>query len=221
MTRFQSALTLDQMASVDDDRRRRKPTKRERRLARLRREQADLRARLDDDREPALEPLTGAVARATDPWGPAVRMGRNLRVQAAVGHRAAVIELKPGLFLVAEMPESALRPEFGFLPLLAPMIIRAASNTIGPMVEHARETRAAREAQPGGAPPQHGHQPFRLFAARPREQAHAVPLALPGPVAAPQNTGTVYLPAPNVGWADDDLVADVMGCDSCSGRCGR
>ena len=217
MTRLHPAISLDRLSGNDDGPRRRKPTKRERRLARLRREQADLRARLDDDREPALEPLTGAVARAPDPWGPAVRMGRNLRVQAAVGHRAAVIELKPGLFLVAEMPEAALRPEFGFLPMLAPMIIKAASQTIGPIVEAANAAKQHRQER--------GQAPVRMFPARQHGAVHPAaqpaPLALPGPVAAPQTAGTVYLPTPNVGWADDELVADVMGCDACGGRCGR
>jgi hypothetical protein len=31
----------------------------------------------------------------------------------------------------------------------------------------------------------------------------------------------MYLPAPNVGWADDALVAEVMGCDACDGGCRR
>ena len=231
MTRYQSAFALDQMSGADDDRpRRRKPSKRERRLARLRREEAALRAarelredrRRARDREPTLEPVTGAAPRVTDPWGPAVRMGQHIRVQAAVGHRAAVVELRPGLFLVAELPEEATRPEFGFLPLLAPMIVRAASQTIGPMVEHAREAKAARLAQEGGAAPQGGHAPFRLFAARPQAQAPvAAPLALPGPVATSAGPAHNYVQAPNVGWADDALLADVLGCDACGGTCGR
>ncbi len=163
--------------------------------------QARRRAR-EREREPVLEPVSGGVLPAPgDAWGPAVRMGRNLRVQAAVGHRAAVIELKPGLFLVAELPEQATRPEFGFLPFLAPMIVKAASDTITPIVQASQAQRAARQANAAQV---------RMVAAQP---APAAPLALPGPVAAPATAGTIYLPAPNVGWADDALVAEVMGCE--------
>jgi hypothetical protein len=159
VSRLHPAIALDDL-SGDLDRPRRpkgKRTKRERQLAWLRRQEAEARAARERrqarralDREPTLEPLTGALP-AHDPWGPAVRMGRTLRVQAAVGHRAAVIELKPGLFLVAEVPEAALRPEFGFIPLLAPMIMNAATSAIGPItqaVQAAQQNRQARPARP-------------------------------------------------------------------------
>jgi hypothetical protein len=53
-------------------------------------------------------------------------MSRSLRIQAAQGVRAAVMELRPGLYLVAEMPEEAVQSEFGFVPLLAPLMLRSA-----------------------------------------------------------------------------------------------
>ncbi len=59
-------------------------------------------------------------------WGPFVKLGRSLRLQAKARHRAAVVELRPGLYLVAEVPEKSLRPEFGVLPLLAPLVVTAA-----------------------------------------------------------------------------------------------
>jgi hypothetical protein len=156
------------------------------------------------EREPVLEPVSGGVLPGPgDAWGPAVRMGRNLRVQAAVGHRAAVIELKPGLFVVAEIPEQATRPEFGILPFLAPMIVKAAADTITPIVQATQAQRAARQANEAQV---------RMVAAQP-SPSPAPPRMLPGPVATPATAGTVYLPAPNVGWADDALVAEVMGCD--------
>ena len=59
----------------------------------------------------------GRVQDALTPgWGPEVEAGANLRIRARKGFRAAVVEVKPGLYVVAEVPERAV--EFGFGPLL-------------------------------------------------------------------------------------------------------
>ncbi len=63
-------------------------------------------------------------------WGPLTKLSENVRVQATKGSRAAVVELKPGLYLVGEVPESALKPEVGLLPLLAPLLIAAATKAL-------------------------------------------------------------------------------------------
>ncbi len=154
-------------------------------------------------------------------WGPKVRMGRHLRIQAAAGHRAAVIDLKPGLYLVAELPEAVTRTEFGIAPLLAPLMVRAAKKALdGPQEGQPRRGPLAalfRRRQAGGPP-------VRLFRAREAQPvAVNAPKALPGPVAAPsmqpaQGAGagsTFLLPAPNVGWADERDVAEVLGCEAC------
>lgn len=160
-------------------------------------------------------------------WGPNVRMGRFLRIQAALGHRAAVIDLKPGLFLVAEIPEAVSRTEFGIAPLLAPLMIRAAKKAI----------ERPQDGQPRQGPlsalfRHHQRQdgrPLRLFRAReaqaPALPGPSAPKALPGPVAAPAlqpaaGSGggrTFLLPAPNVGWADEHDVAELLGCEPCEG----
>ncbi len=179
-------------------------------------------------------PRSAPVARVAQPaaWGPLTRMGRNTRVQAAQGFRAAVIELKPGLFLVAELPEAVTRPEFGFAPLLAPLMMNAAKGAIdtgvqtaqgrGPLASLFRPRQAARrpvravrvrraEAQAAAAP-----------------AAPAAPPALPGPVAAPlalpgpvAGDGSFVVAAPNLGWADDHDVATTLGCEACDGGCRR
>ncbi|MEZ4321885.1 MAG: hypothetical protein R3F61_30700 [Myxococcota bacterium] len=59
-------------------------------------------------------------------WGPFVNLGRHIRVQAKTGHRAAVVELRPGLYLVADVPAKHLKPEFGVIPLLVPLMVTAA-----------------------------------------------------------------------------------------------
>jgi len=161
-------------------------------------------------------------------WGPAVRMGHKLRIQAAAGHRAAVIDLKPGLYLVAELPDAVARTEFGIAPILAPLMITAARNAIDDGQARPPEQRRGlaalfqRRADQG--------RPFRLFRARARDAAPApaapvapapapaAPLALPGPVAAPPDEESFVLPAPNVGWADDRDVATVLGCEPCERR---
>ena len=142
-------------------------------------------------------------------WGPVVQVGQRLRIQAAVGHRAAVIELKPGLYLIADIPEAVTRTQFGLAPLLAPMMMRAARRSLD---EPGEERRG----------------PFaRLFRRRQREEpvryvqvvqpdAGVPPVVqqvpqLPGPT----EDGTMLVPAPNVGWADDATVAAVYGCDTC------
>jgi len=162
--------------------------------------------------------------RAAAGWGPNVRMGTHLRIQAEGGHRAAIIDLKPGLFLVAEIPDAVTRTEFGFAPLLAPLMVRAAKKAIengqktdrqGPLATLFRKRAEARR----------GKGPIRLFRARetqPIAQADA-PKQLTGPVAAPglqpaQGAGsgrTFLLPAPNVGWADDQDVAEILGVEAC------
>ena len=172
----------------------------------------------------ALRKRAGARRTAAG-WGPNVRMGKHLRIQAASGHRAAVIDLKPGLYLVAELPEAVTRTEFGIAPLLAPLMVKAAKKAIeqgqqspekkGPLAALFRKQVEARR----------GKGPIRVFRAReaqPVAQADA-PKQLTGPVAAPglqpaQGAGsgrTFLLPAPNVGWADDQDVAEVLGCEAC------
>ncbi len=107
----------------------------------------------DDDPEPAgelgaaarrgpsglLRRAAGRVQDALTPgWGPDIEAGTNLRVRARKGFRAAVVEVKPGLYVVAEVPERAV--EFGFGPLLlAPALARTL-------------TRAMRKRQDGAAP---------------------------------------------------------------------
>jgi len=46
-------------------------------------------------------------------WSEAVALGENLRIQAADGYRGAFMELRPGLFLVAELRTDGLEGEIG------------------------------------------------------------------------------------------------------------
>jgi hypothetical protein len=163
-------------------------------------------ALLEEEAEEATEGIGAGWAPWSQAWGPSVAMGRKLRIQAALGYRAAVIELKPGLFLVGEMPEALTRTEFGLAPLLAPMMMTAARRSMD---------------EPGQR-----RGPFaRLFRRRQREEPvryvqvvqpapQAAPLALPGPA----EEVVTMVPAPNVGWADDATVAAAYGCQPCAER---
>ena len=140
-------------------------------------------------------------------WGPAVSMGRRLRIQAALGYRAAVIELKPGLYLVAEVPDAVTRQEFGLAPLLAPMMMRAARRSMDEPQERRGPFRNLfRRRQP--------EEPIRYVQVIQPAQAlvpQQASLALPGPT----EPSAMMVAAPNVGWADDATVAATYGCDAC------
>lgn len=169
----------------------------------------------DEEEEPRQRVATEGIGAFPNPfrtapqpeaWGPAVRMGNRLKIQAAQGFRAAVIELKPGLFLVAEMPEAVTRTEFGLAPFLAPLM-----------------TAAARRSLDEPAPQRRGlfrdlfrrrDVPIRYVTVQPPAALPGpAPLALPGPVE--QQPEPMVVAAPNVGWADDATVAAAYGCDRC------
>ena len=63
-----------------------------------------------------------AVERIRSEWDRPIEQG-NLRFQARQGTRAAVYNLGDGLYIVGEVPERSTR-EVGFLPLLAPLLVR-------------------------------------------------------------------------------------------------
>lgn len=116
-------------------------------------------ARRPRRRRPRPEPPPEPPRR--DPrWGTPVRLGPHLRLQARTGRRAAVIELHPGLYLVADLPEEMARTGIGFVPLLAPLIVTAAKKALdgprreperralpGPVADDAAELEAAPAAE--------------------------------------------------------------------------
>lgn len=94
----------------------------------------ELESAIDDaeaapDDEGAVEEL-GAALR--DGWGQVSRISNNLRIQPKAGIRAAVMELKPGLYIVAEVPERALeqRDDFGGPVKMATKITEAVKDAL-------------------------------------------------------------------------------------------
>ncbi len=206
MSRLRPALTLDDLTRVGERPRRRRPP------WRSQEEDTDRgvpwrRPDVGVDR-PRRQRHAEDDATVDAAWGPFVAVGPKVRIQAQRGTRAAVIALRPGLYLVAELPEQVARSEFGAIPLLAPLMVNAARRALvdedggpGPL------TRLFQRRDRDGV---------RMIRARPAE-----PRALPGPVATPAPAAqTFYLPAPDVGWASDDDVANAFGCEACNGRCG-
>lgn len=226
--RLQSALSLREFAGLDDVGRTR-PRRRKKRRAP---ERAGLprKSRREPEQAPALvaarrtapdevleaEIIEAEPVPARRAWSPSVTMGPNLRIQAAQGFRAAVIELKPGLFVVAEVPEHVTRSEFGIVPLLAPLVVRAATKAIT-------------------TPPEQRMLPKLVQAMQQPPAQAAAPPALPGPVATPAPAQRALIPAAGAGaghaqllpapalgrWVDQDDLAGLFGCDACDGKCGR
>jgi hypothetical protein len=79
----------------------------------------------------------GPPSQETSTWGnpqppvysAPIDLNSRLRIQARQGYRAGVIELRPGLFLVAEVPDAPSQLEFGGA-LLAPLALNLAAAAI-------------------------------------------------------------------------------------------
>ena len=159
-------------------------------------------------------------------WSPPARMGSHMRIQASSGYRAAVVELKPGLFVVAEIPAQVAASEMGFGAVLAPLLVRAASRAAARREAQAQAQPMTYVQQPDGsyapvqpAPERRGF--FSLFrrsqaaspGSAPQQPWPGQPVAaLPGPVAedAPV-AGPIVVAVPRVArWADPEDVAGVL-----------
>ena len=196
---------------------------------------------LDVDWEELPEPeWMGAARSARLParWSPPAKLGRNLRLQASQGHRAAVIELKPGLYLVAELPEQVARSEFGVAAVLAPLVVKAASKAIQrrqqtPPTERPLYRLLHREQGQDQGQPSQG-QPLRRLLQRPDgqvqdeqgrllyrvfhpKQAQAQPQPQPQAAQLPAlqlapgagHGVRALLPPPELGWADEVVLEPV------------
>ncbi len=183
---------------------------------------------LEDEAEPE---WMGAARRAQLParWSPPAMLGRHMRLQAQQGHRAAVIELKPGLYLVAELPEQVARSEFGVAAVLAPLVVKAASKAIQHRQQTPKEQRLVYrlmhpdQAEDGQGQPlrrlfqrpdgqvqdEHGNIIQRIFhpkqaraqAQQPTQAQPQLPALQPAPGAG--QGAQALLPPPEVGWASD------------------
>ena len=147
---------------------------------------------------PSGTPQTAIVV--SDGYGPLAQMSRNLRIQAADGFRAGVIRLKNGMFLVVEIAQEALEPEFGVAEVLAPLVFNAAARALeDPETQQALINVASQGADAVGrglqALTQHARRPHVHHSHAPH--AHARPHPLSRPVARPPAQPTpAYAPWP-------------------------
>lgn len=75
------------------------------------------------------------AAGVRESWGQKVPLGENLTLRARIGYRAAVIPWKPGMFIVAEVPEDVARKEarrikLGFDPVVTPLILKTVAKRL-------------------------------------------------------------------------------------------
>jgi len=75
-------------------------------------------------------------------WSPPILLGDRLRIQAIDGYRAAVITLRPGLYLVSEVKSESL--EFGLASLLLPLL----SHQMAKVAERALQRHGQADANP-------------------------------------------------------------------------
>jgi hypothetical protein len=137
------------------------------------------------------------------------QLGPHMRLQAASGYRAGVIELRPGLFLVAEVPTQALAPEFGVAAVLAPMVVSAAAKALeNPETQKAivktAEKGASAIARGLSKPKDHGQPKPR--AERPPASHKTAPSARRPLALPPPQSETALVP-----WADEEDYAEALG----------
>ena len=142
---------------------------------------------------PLVEVTEARDRRPGGEFGRAAQLGDNSEIATKKGYRAAVIPLRKGLFLVAELPVEATKSEFGVVPLLGPLMVKAAVKALTGSGEERRE---ARRDDPD--------QPRLLERLRPQLRA-------PRDEEAELDVAEALL-----GWSE----GDDFGCAKCGGGCG-
>ncbi|MBK7758195.1 MAG: hypothetical protein IPI35_17720 [Deltaproteobacteria bacterium] len=99
------------------------------------------RKRRRDKARPLVEVPEARDRRPAGEFGRAAQLGDNSEIATKKGYRAAVIPLRKGLFLVAELPVEATKSEFGVVPLLGPLMVKAAVKALTGSGEERREAR--------------------------------------------------------------------------------
>ena len=155
-------------------------------------------------------------------WSEVVPLGENIRIQAKEGYRGAYMELRPGLYLVAELRTEGLEGEFGSKVRpqdVASEIFRVSSQAINSFIPRQQSQPQQAAAQPTTtqalpapqaqralpAPQQQYAQPQQQYATVPQQQ-YAQPqqqYQQPQYAPAPQQ----YAPAPQQQHAQPQQVA--------------
>lgn len=84
------------------------------------------------------------------PFGPGVTRG-DLRIHARQGQRAVLTQVKPGLYVIAIVPEASIAgPELGIFPAISKVLQQVADAT-EEAVDKAKAKHAAKRAENGGS----------------------------------------------------------------------
>ncbi|MCK6530999.1 hypothetical protein L6R50_26715 [Myxococcota bacterium] len=165
-------------------------------------------------RRPASPPARsgGGASPAPAPapsWGPALPVGEHVQVRAKAGYRAAVLELRPGLYLVGDVPADAVAAGAP-TDRLAQAMMKGATASLGVRVE-ARAS--ARGAGRGGA----------RGGGRGRGGFPGMP-SIPGAPRLPMPRGGARASLEVDAEADAEMEGDdfegLFGCERCGRRCG-
>lgn len=163
-------------------------------------------------------PRSKQPAPVQEPWSDAVPLGEHIRIQAEQGYRGAFLELRPGLYLVAELSTTGLEGEFGRKVRTQDVtneIVRVTDKALDAIFpkrraqkrQQADETRRRQALARREAEAERQRQEQQRAA-----QAHApAQRALP----APQESS---LPRGAARWLDEDEEPELAGCQHCGGH---
>ena len=125
-------------------------------------------------------------------WSDVVPLGENIRIQARDGYRGAYVEIRPGLYVVAELRTEGLEGEFGrkVRPQdVASEIFRVSSQALNTFMPRQQAQRQQAAAQPTTSQALPAPQAQRALPAPQQQYATAAPTqqyAVPQQYAAPQ-----------------------------------
>ncbi|MCK6529707.1 hypothetical protein L6R50_19850 [Myxococcota bacterium] len=147
-----------------------------------------------------------ASAQSAPSWGPSLPVGEHVQVRAKAGYRAAVLELRPGLYLVGEVPADAVAAGAP-TERLAQAMLKGATASLGVRVEARGTARGPGRGMARGGSRGRGGFP-----------------GLPGAPRLPMPRGGARAAVDVDAEAEVDVEGDdfegLFGCDRCGGRCG-
>ena len=111
-------------------------------------------------------------------WSEAVPLGENIRIQAKDGYRGAYVEIRPGLYVVAELRTEGLEGEFGrkVRPQdVASEIFRVSSQAMNAFMPRQQAQRQQAPAQPTPTQAVQAPQAQRALPAPQQQYATAAP----------------------------------------------
>ncbi len=144
-------------------------------------------------------------------WSEAVALGENLQIQAAQGYRGAVLELRPGLFLVAELRDEGFAGGFGAKVQpkdVTDEIVRVTDRALDAILP-GRKAQKQSQADESRRRAELARREQELAARQRLIEQQQAQRALPAPTPTRALPAPQRLPAGSARWLDDD--ADEVG----------